>query len=144
MVGGLLLGEQLLLQHDAELLAQGVELGKVLLVLLLVLDLGLDACIVLAWVSQSFHSYRVDFHRSVKSAVGKGNRLSAHTLEDPHSSGEVVDPPGGAQGGGADGGGGDQIIGEGVVQVALNGLVENVSPFARPIREFRIALSRLW
>lgn len=41
---GLLLGEQVLLQHDAELVAQGLELGEVLLVLLLVLDLGLDAC----------------------------------------------------------------------------------------------------
>lgn len=44
LVLGLLLGEQVLLQGDAELLAQGLELGEVLLVLLLVLDLGLDTC----------------------------------------------------------------------------------------------------
>lgn len=44
LVLGLLLGEKVLLQRDAEFLAQGLELGQVLLVLLLVLDLGLDAC----------------------------------------------------------------------------------------------------
>ena len=37
------LGVHLLLEHDAELLAQGLELLEVLLVLALVLDLGLDA-----------------------------------------------------------------------------------------------------
>lgn len=42
-----------------------------------------------------------------------------HTLEDAHGSGEVVHPPGGPKSGGADGRGGDQIVGEGVVQVAL-------------------------
>lgn len=42
-----------------------------------------------------------------------------HTLEDAHGSGEVVHPPGGPKRGGADGRGGDQIVGEGVVQVAL-------------------------
>lgn len=36
------LGEEVLLQHDAELLTEGLELLKVLVVLLLVLDLGLD------------------------------------------------------------------------------------------------------
>lgn len=44
LVLGLLLGVQVLLEQDAELLAQGLELSEVLLVLLLVLDLGLDAC----------------------------------------------------------------------------------------------------
>jgi hypothetical protein len=39
-----LLRVQVLLEGDAELLAQGLELGQVLLVLALVLDLGLDAC----------------------------------------------------------------------------------------------------
>lgn len=42
-LGGLL-RVQLLLQDNAELLLQGLELLKVLLVLALVLDLGLDAC----------------------------------------------------------------------------------------------------
>lgn len=46
LVLGRLLGVQVLLELDAELLAQGLELGQVLLVLLLVLDLGLDACCV--------------------------------------------------------------------------------------------------
>ena len=41
------------------------------------------------------------------------------TLEDADGSGEVVDSPGSAESGGEDGGGGDEIVGEGVVQVAL-------------------------
>jgi hypothetical protein len=40
-----LLGIHVLLEHDAELLAQRLELSQVLLVLALVLDLGLDACL---------------------------------------------------------------------------------------------------
>lgn len=51
-----------------------------------------------------------------------------HTLEDPDGSGEVVDPPGGTQGGGADGRRGDEIVGEGVVQVALVVGGRSVSP----------------
>lgn len=39
------LGEQVLLQLDTQLLAQGLKLLEVLLVLLLVLDLGLDTCV---------------------------------------------------------------------------------------------------
>lgn len=38
------LGVQLLLEDDAELFPQGLQLLQVLLVLALVLDLGLDAC----------------------------------------------------------------------------------------------------
>lgn len=41
------------------------------------------------------------------------------TLKDADSSSKVVDPPGGLEGGGNDGGGGDEIVGKGVVQVAL-------------------------
>jgi hypothetical protein len=41
----LLLGVQLFPESNAQLLAQTLELLEVLLVLLLVLDLGLDACI---------------------------------------------------------------------------------------------------
>ena len=44
-LGGLL-RVHVLLEHDAELLAQGLELGQVLIVLALVLDLGLDACAI--------------------------------------------------------------------------------------------------
>lgn len=40
-----LLGEEVLLEQDAELLAEGLELLEVLLVLALVLDLGFDACV---------------------------------------------------------------------------------------------------
>lgn len=40
-----LLGVQVLLERDAELLAQGLELLQILGVLALVLDLGLDACV---------------------------------------------------------------------------------------------------
>lgn len=46
-------------------------------------------------------------------------RETGRTLEDPHGSGEVVDPPGGVERSGADGRRGDEIVGEGVVQVAL-------------------------
>ena len=41
------------------------------------------------------------------------------TLEYPHSSRVVVDSAGGLEGGGDDGGRGDEVVGEGVVQVAL-------------------------
>ena len=71
LVLGLLLGEQVLLQQDAELLAQGLELVEVLLVLLLVLDLGLDTCCVLTVVSQSFRSRKV-------SVRGPGARPRCH------------------------------------------------------------------
>jgi hypothetical protein len=41
------------------------------------------------------------------------------TLEDPHGGGEIVNPSGGFQGGNEHGRRGDQVVGEGVVQVAL-------------------------
>jgi hypothetical protein len=78
-----LLGVQVLLQHDAELLAQGLELVQVLLVLAVVLDLGLNA------------------------------------LEDADGGGKVVHSAGSLEGGSDDRGGGDEIVGKGVVQVAL-------------------------
>ena len=43
------LGVQLLLEDDAELFPQGLQLLQVLLVLALVLDLGLDACDGVDW-----------------------------------------------------------------------------------------------
>ena len=45
---------------------------------------------------------------------GKGR-----TLENADGGGKVVDPPGGLEGSGDDGGRGDEIVGEGVVEVAL-------------------------
>lgn len=117
LVLGLLLGVQVLLEQDAELLAQRLELGQVLLVLLLVLDLGLDAC--------------CDHTGSANRHVCDEIKLVfvCHTLEDAHGSGEVVNPPGGPQGGRADGRRGDQIVSEGVVQVALRRVARvSVSP----------------
>lgn len=40
----LLLGVQVLLQRDAELISQRLELSEILVVLALALDLGLDTC----------------------------------------------------------------------------------------------------
>jgi hypothetical protein len=48
-----------------------------------------------------------------------GDRGSSHTLEDADGGREVVDTAGGFQGGGDDLGRGDEIVGEGVVEVAL-------------------------
>ena len=81
-----LLRVEFLLQQNAELLLQRLQFVKVLLVLALVLDLGLDA------------------------------------LEDSHGGGVVVDSSRGLEGGLYNGGGGDEVVGEGVVQVALDGL----------------------
>jgi hypothetical protein len=106
-----LLGIHVLLEHDAELLAQRLELSEVLLVLALVLDLGLDACL-------GNQSVSVPICGSGSGGYfphGGGGR----TLEDADGGGEVVDSPGGPEGGGQDGRGGDEIVGEGVVQVAL-------------------------
>lgn len=44
-----------------------------------------------------------------------------HTLKDADGSGVVVDTSCGAKSGREDGGGGDQVVGKGVVQVALGG-----------------------
>ena len=64
----LLLGIQLLLEGDAELLPQALELLQVLLVLGVVLDLLLDTCISIVNVSQSESIqsgcvYRTDLRR---------------------------------------------------------------------------------
>jgi hypothetical protein len=50
------------------------------------------------------------------------------TLEDPHGGGEVVDPPGSAQGGDDDRGRGNEIVGEAVVQVPLS-VYQLIAPF---------------
>lgn len=41
------------------------------------------------------------------------------TLENTDGGGKVVDPPSSLEGSSEDGGGGDEIVGEGVVEVAL-------------------------
>jgi hypothetical protein len=46
--------------------------------------------------------------------------LRFRTFEDSHGSGKVVDPSGSFKCGGNNGRGRDEIVGEGVVQVALN------------------------
>jgi hypothetical protein len=45
--------------------------------------------------------------------------IEERTLKDADGSSKVVDPPGGLESGGNDRGGGNEIISEGVVQVAL-------------------------
>ena len=52
----------------------------------------------------------------------------SRTLEDPDGGGVVVDSPGSPEGGGEDGGRGDEIVGEGVVQVALWLGIESAGP----------------
>lgn len=49
-----LLRVQVLLEHDAQLVAQGLQLVQVLLVLGLVLDLRLDACCVFCLMGGGF------------------------------------------------------------------------------------------
>jgi hypothetical protein len=51
--------------------------------------------------------------------VCKEGDKSIRTLKDAHGGGEIVDPPGGTESSRQDGGGRDEIVGEGVVQVAL-------------------------
>jgi hypothetical protein len=78
----LLIGIQLLAQGDTELLSQTVHVLQILLVLILVLDLGLDACV------------------SVSGGKRGPGRQAAQTFEDAHGGGEVVDATGGLEGGG--------------------------------------------
>lgn len=99
-----LLGEEVLLEQDAELLAEGLELLEVLLVLALVLDLGFDACV-----------------GGSVFLCGVVGVMVWHTLKDADGGGVVVDTSCGAESGREDRGGGDQVVGEGVVQVALGG-----------------------
>lgn len=94
---------QVLLQLDAKLLAQRLELLEVLLVLLLVLDLGLDAC---RWwfealangtvrlyvdvdVCYSFSlSAKYDVPSKIRTAVGKSLTLRAALSAAVHTEGE--------------------------------------------------------
>jgi hypothetical protein len=103
----LLLGVQLFPESNAQLLAQTLELLEVLLVLVLALDLGLDTYIscVSDWSQLIYWQHLLYWF--------------AHTLEDTDGSGEVVDTAGSLQGRAEDLNGGDEIVGEAVVQVAL-------------------------
>ena len=60
----------------------------------------------------------------VKSTAEYGIGIPrAHTFEDTDSGGVIVDSSCGSQSGSNDGGGGDKIVGEGVVQVALQKVI---------------------
>lgn len=89
------------MQRNSELLSQALHVLQVLLVLVLVLDLGPDACSSLTCRPER-----------------EGRRVT--TFEDAHGGGEVVDAAGGPEGGGQDLDGGDEIVGEAVVEVALD------------------------
>lgn len=107
------LGVEVLLQRDAELVAQGLELLEILVVLGLALDLGLDACV-------RGKEERVSGNLLVLFSWAAGFACcTLRTFKDADGSGKVVDSAGGLEGSGDDGGGGDEIVGEGVVQVAL-------------------------
>lgn len=115
----LLAGVELFPESNAKLLAERVEGLEVLLVLLLVLDLGLDA-----------------YFRSMVSIVQQrvlcwGVQEWGHTLEDANSGGEVVDAAGSLQGSSEDLNGGDKVVGEAVVEVTLKDREDRVSRMIR-------------
>ena len=70
----------------------------------LVLDLGVDACVVVLVCAPG----------CAQCCNGR-----KHTLEYPDGGREVVDAAGGSEGGDDDARGGDKIVGEGVVEVTL-------------------------
>lgn len=94
---------QVLLQLDTKLLAQRLELLEVLLVLLLVLDLGLDACwwwfealangtcvctLMLDVGYSSSLSAKYDVPSKIRTAVGKSLTLRAALSAAVHTEGE--------------------------------------------------------
>lgn len=81
------LGEDLLLEGDAELRAKGLELIEVLLVLGLVLDLGLDSCFGGKRERGDMLAYFEFFFPSVLFL------FSSLTLKDADRGREVVDSP---------------------------------------------------
>ena len=103
-------GEELLLEHHAELFPDALQLLEVLVVLALVLDLGVDACAVVLVCAPG-------------CACGPGHCDVAiggkRTLEYPDGGGKVVDAPGGSEGSDDDAGRGNEIVGESVVEVTL-------------------------
>jgi hypothetical protein len=101
-------GEEVLLEHHAELFPDALKLLEVLVVLALVLDLGVDACVVYVSVCSGMC---VDRWRRRKR--------QKRTLEYPDGGGEVVDAAGGSEGSDDNAGRGDEIVGESVVEVTL-------------------------
>lgn len=84
----LLLGVDVLLERDAELFPQGLELLEVLLVLALVLDLGLDACFGLCQLQSRFNCAR---HPKYCSGLRKtGNRVHVAQLRRLGGEGECI------------------------------------------------------
>jgi hypothetical protein len=103
-------GEEVLLEHNAELFPDALQLLEVLGVLALVLDLCVDACAgVLV----------LDPVCALVSLRGLRACREKRTLEYPDGSREVVDAPGGSEGSDDNAGRGDKIVGESVVQVTL-------------------------
>jgi len=98
-----------LLQADAQLFPQRLQLLEVLVVLALVLDLSLKA----------YGSFVSNSGSLVPAMLRIDEQLEHVTFEDSHRGREVVDSPGGPQRGGDDGGRGHEVVGEGVVQVPL-------------------------
>lgn len=76
-------GEELLLEHHAELFPDALELLEVLVVLALVLDLGVDACSCVSGrsslrVGDLFSQRAGDIPSNILTAVGKSlTRLAA-------------------------------------------------------------------
>lgn len=104
---------QVVPQGDAKLFPYRLELLQVLVVLALVLNFGSDGC----GEDETLTIGPMLTHRG--PGRGQCEEVEGHTLEYSHGGGKVIDPPGGPEGGGDDGGRGDQVVGEGVVEVAL-------------------------
>lgn len=105
---------KVLLERDAQLLPQRLQLLQVLLVLALVLNLGLDACggggCAKEWLATRL---------CLSPSPSPSSFVYELTLEDADSCGEVVHSPGGLQGRDQDRRRGDEVVGKDVVQVAL-------------------------
>lgn len=99
---------ELLAESNAQLLAKTLEGLEILLVLVLVLNLGLDTCSQCEYVPN---------YGTMLKRLGRLLR----TFEDPDSGGEVVDAAGGLEGSGENLNRGYEIVSEAVVQVALVG-----------------------
>jgi hypothetical protein len=106
-------GEEVLLEHYAQLFPDALELLEVLGVLALVLDLGVDA-----WGEMSVN-FPVWTSLRCRPNAPEMMLDCERTLEYPDGGREVVDAPGGSEGSNDNAGGGHEIVGEGVVEVTL-------------------------
>lgn len=100
----LLLGVQLFPESDTQFLTETVKALDVLLVLVLVLNLGLDTC--------SRGELLVDGRESILNVMRR-------TFKDANSGREVVDAARSLQGSSENLNGGHEVVGEAVVQVTL-------------------------